>query len=134
MDDQRSCWQVNAHRHEERSLRLLAVNAAPCGYCRQMLAEIFDVDQLKVLFPSKGNHESVNFPDLLPKVRMKREDQFEILIYGNQRFGPSDLGNMSGVLCHRRCALSIQSSDLKDPCCRSLILRNRGCGVYLFRS
>lgn len=31
---------VNALHHGERELRRLAVNAAPCGYCRQFYAEL----------------------------------------------------------------------------------------------
>ncbi|TMK55870.1 MAG: cytidine deaminase [Actinobacteria bacterium] len=63
---------ANAWNNEEEGLKLIAVNAAPCGYCRQFLYEITTAKKLQILLAG-SNPEPLT--TLLP-----------------QAFGPKDLG------------------------------------------
>jgi cytidine deaminase len=63
---------TNAWNHEEEGLSLIAVNAAPCGYCRQFLWEITTAKTLQVLLE---NSDPEPLTEFLPKA-----------------FGPKNLG------------------------------------------
>ncbi|HEX5870413.1 MAG TPA: cytidine deaminase, partial [Longimicrobium sp.] len=63
---------ANAISHGETGLPLLAISAAPCGYCRQFLYETTTASKLQILLSGKP---AVALTTLLP-----------------QAFGPSDLG------------------------------------------
>lgn len=63
---------ANAYLHGERELTAIAVNAAPCGLCRQFMRELHNASDLNILV--KGKDEA-GLCDLLP-----------------QSFGPDDLG------------------------------------------
>lgn len=64
---------VNALHHGERELRRLAVNAAPCGYCRQFYAELACAETVRFSFAggtySLGQLLPMRFKpaDLLPE-------------------------------------------------------------------
>jgi hypothetical protein len=42
---------TNAAWHGETSLKRITLNAAPCGHCRQFLAELVDAVRTQALFP-----------------------------------------------------------------------------------
>ncbi|HEX6782851.1 MAG TPA: cytidine deaminase [Solirubrobacterales bacterium] len=63
---------TNAWNNEEEGLALLAVNAAPCGYCRQFLNELMTAKKLMVLLEGSPAEPLAK---LLPKA-----------------FGPEELG------------------------------------------
>ena len=86
---------TNAWIHGEKGLRDLAINAAPCGYCRQFLYELVTAKRLEILLKQKGSDEPEieKLVDLLPLA-----------------FGPSDLGIKSHLMEPQRHDLSI-----KDP-------------------
>ena len=44
---------MNAWEHGEQGIISLAVNEAPCGYCRQFLNELTTADKLTILLPNK---------------------------------------------------------------------------------
>lgn len=69
---------ANAFLHKEKEIAIIAVNAAPCGFCRQFLYEMADGKQLKILFP---NNNEILLSELLPHA-----------------FGPNDLGKKGGLL------------------------------------
>ncbi|KAL6777495.1 CDD1 [Auxenochlorella protothecoides x Auxenochlorella symbiontica] len=62
---------VNALQHGETALRYIAVSAAPCGHCRQFMAELNEVEELRISF---GGTPPLSLDQLLP-----------------HRFRPSDL-------------------------------------------
>jgi cytidine deaminase len=74
---------TNAWIHGEQGLQALAINAAPCGYCRQFLYELACEKQLEILLKQEGSSEPAIYKiaGLLPKA-----------------FGPSDLGITSKLM------------------------------------
>lgn len=77
----------NAFLHEETEIKMIVVNAAPCGFCRQFLYEMADSENLEILFP-KNNKMFLH--DLLPYA-----------------FGPKDLGREGGMLTMSQCAIKL---------------------------
>jgi len=67
----------NAWLHGETSITKLAINAAPCGYCRQFINELACAHQIEILL----NGQVLDFEQFLP-----------------MSFGPKDLGNHLGLL------------------------------------
>jgi len=63
---------VNAIQHGETELLIIAINAVPCGHCRQFLSELHNADNLKFLFKNSPIKECT-LPDLLP-LRFKPQD------------------------------------------------------------
>lgn len=69
---------ANARLHGERELALVAVNAAPCGHCRQFYSELACADTVRFLFPGGdsgggGAPRSYTLAELLP-MRFKPQD------------------------------------------------------------
>jgi len=77
------CATNHAWLHGERGLSLLAVTAAPCGYCRQFLNELSTAAKLSVLLPADTRRGFSTTPlgALLP-----------------HSFGPTDLGIRGGLM------------------------------------
>ena len=72
---------ANLRHHGESVLQYIAVNAAPCGHCRQFFTELACADDMHFLLPHVGPHgdesvvhQQISLEDLLP-----------------QRFGPKSL-------------------------------------------
>ena len=77
------CAANNAWLHGETGLSLLAVTAAPCGYCRQFLNEIAGASKLAVLLPAsnRAGYRDAPLAEFLPRA-----------------FGPTDLGIKGGLM------------------------------------
>lgn len=77
------CATNNAWLHGEPGLTLLAVTAAPCGYCRQFLNEVSGSAALSVLLPAKNRagYRAAPLGEFLPRA-----------------FGPGDLGIAGGLM------------------------------------
>ena len=76
---------ANAYSNDETGISMLAVSAAPCGYCRQFLNEIPETASMPVIF--KDQMDSIvrtQLEQLLPKA-----------------FGPIDLGIEGGFMHNR---------------------------------
>jgi cytidine deaminase len=74
----------NAWLNGEHGIQMLAVSAAPCGYCRQFLYELTTAQQLSILIPKrKGSltYRSAPLTTLLPDA-----------------FGPADLKITGGLM------------------------------------
>ena len=82
---------ANAWLNEEDGLAALAVSAAPCGHCRQFLAELTTAASLEVLV---AGHEPRLLPELLP-----------------ESFGPEDLGVNARLMSPRGNGLALDASD-----------------------
>jgi len=67
----------NAWLQGETSISKLAINAAPCGYCRQFINELACAQEVDILL----NGDILRFEEFLP-----------------MSFGPKDLGNNFGLL------------------------------------
>jgi cytidine deaminase len=80
----------NAWMHGEQGIDLIAVTAAPCGYCRQFLNELVTADRLTIAIPN----ETRTLRELLPSA-----------------FGPRDLGIDGGLMQVEEHALSIDGDD-----------------------
>jgi cytidine deaminase len=81
---------TNAWMNGEEGIDLIAVNAAPCGYCRQFLNELTTADRLVVAMPK----ETRALRELLPSA-----------------FGPRDLGVNGGLMQRVHHGLTIDSRD-----------------------
>lgn len=96
---------TNAWMNGEQSLPMLAISAAPCGYCRQFLYETGSADKMEVVLAD----EATPLVTLLPDA-----------------FGPSDLGVKTALLEPQWQALSCDASDevakaALDAACRSYV-------------
>ena len=74
----------------EQGIDLIAVTAAPCGYCRQFLNELTTADRLTIAIPN----ETRTLRELLPSA-----------------FGPRDLGIAGGLMQREEHALTIDAQD-----------------------
>lgn len=81
---------ANAWMHGERGIDLIAVTAAPCGYCRQFLNELATAERLTIAMPG-GTRP---LAELLPSA-----------------FGPRDLGIDGGLLQADDHGLVIDEDD-----------------------
>ncbi len=94
----------NAWLNGESGIQLLAISAAPCGYCRQFLNELVTASQLNILLPFNNNFllpfSVTPLTTLLP-----------------QAFGPGDLGVAGGMMSATlgKNVLRLKSGDLSDP-------------------
>jgi cytidine deaminase len=80
------CAVCLAVHNGEHSIRRLAVNAAPCGHCRQFLNEMAGRESLRISFQGA----TYSLADLLP-----------------QSFGPLELGNPFPLMAHRTQAKTL---------------------------
>lgn len=81
---------ANAWMNGEEGIDLIAVTAAPCGYCRQFLNELVTADRLTIAIPN----EIHTLRELLPSA-----------------FGPRDLGIEGGLMQREEHALTIDADD-----------------------
>ncbi len=82
---------ANAWNQDEKSLRSLAVNASPCGHCRQFIRELAGLDKLTVYIP---NTQGTEIHTLLP-----------------DSFGPQDLGVSQALLSHPQQTMQLNTAD-----------------------
>lgn len=80
----------NAWMNGEEGIDMIAVTAAPCGYCRQFLNELATADRLTIAIPN----ETRPLRELLPSA-----------------FGPRDLGINGGLMQREEHALVIDAND-----------------------
>jgi len=98
---------TNAWAAGEDGIDLIAVTAAPCGYCRQFLNELVTADRLVIAMPS----ETRPLRHLLPSA-----------------FGPRDLGVAGGLVQRDDHGLTIEEHDaLADEALRAA---NRSYAPY----
>jgi cytidine deaminase len=74
----------NAWLSGEHGVQMLAINAAPCGYCRQFLYELVTAQELRILLPDPNNpagYAAAPLPTFLPNA-----------------FGPDALGVKGGLM------------------------------------
>jgi cytidine deaminase len=90
----------NALSHGEKSVRILAVTAAPCGHCRQFLNELTSASTLQVVIAGKPK---TTLAALLP-----------------ESFGPADLGVVGGLLGQTATPL-VALSGTGDPTVESAL-------------
>jgi cytidine deaminase len=81
---------TNAWMNGEEGIDLIAVDAPPCGYCRQFLNELTTADRLIVAMPN----ETRALRELLPSA-----------------FGPRDLGIEGGLMQRSDHQLTIDADD-----------------------
>jgi cytidine deaminase len=74
------CAIVNAAQHQEKAISTIAVNAAPCGFCRQFINELNDVNSVELIISGR---KPENFQYYLP-----------------DPFSGRDLGVKTGMLNH----------------------------------
>ena len=92
---------MNAWINGETGLQSLAVNAAPCGYCRQFLYELVTQEHFKVLLPDGQGGDYTSNP---------------LSYYLPDAFGPHDLGKDCGMMDPKYCDhnLSLEGGS-EDP-------------------
>ena len=73
---------MNAWTQGEQGLLAIAVNAAPCGYCRQFLYELVTASRLALIFNEASGHTlTESMAALMPWA-----------------FGPQDYGMQGGLM------------------------------------
>ena len=82
---------ANAIAHGETGMQMLAVSAAPCGYCRQFLYELTTASTLQILLP---NTPAALLTTLIPDA-----------------FGPADLGVTAALMSPQSHGMTLSSSD-----------------------
>jgi len=82
---------VQAMAGGETGLEMIAVSAAPCGYCRQFLNELTTAATLRVQIPG---HPLMDLPQLLPAA-----------------FGPRDLGVDAALMSPQSHGLTLDAPD-----------------------
>jgi cytidine deaminase len=81
---------VQALSNGERGIDMLAISAAPCGYCRQFLNELTSASTLKIVLPDTP---ATSLTSLLPAA-----------------FGPTDLGVAGGLMSPQSHGLKLDAS------------------------
>ena len=104
----------NAYSHDEKAIVMLAVNAAPCGHCRQFLNELAAPHKVQVCIVNLDIRESLT--NLLP-----------------YSFGPRDLGASENLLSTMNHNLTIggAAKSATDPLIQAaLAAANRSYTPY----
>jgi cytidine deaminase len=82
---------MHAISFNETGIDLLAVSAAPCGYCRQFLNELTTASTLQIILP---NTPTTPLTTLLPNA-----------------FGPADLGITAALMSPQSHEMTLESTD-----------------------
>ena len=82
---------AHAYAYGETGMQMLAVSAAPCGYCRQFLYELTTASTLQILLP---NTPTTLLTALLPDA-----------------FGPADLGVTAALMSPQSHGMTIAAKD-----------------------
>ena len=104
----------NAYSHDEKAIVKLAVNAAPCGHCRQFLNELAAPHKVQVCIVNLNIRESLT--NLLP-----------------YSFGPRDLGASENLLStmHHNLTIGGSAKSATDPLIQAaLAAANRSYTPY----
>ncbi len=86
---------MHAWHKGERRITHVAVNAPPCGFCRQFFMELRDAEFIEILLPGEIPR---TLAELLPRP-----------------FGPADLGKTSRLLDEETILLSRKGLPAEDP-------------------
>lgn len=100
---------INAWVHGEQGLASIAVDAAPCGYCRQFLYETSNAANLSVILPE----QTIPLATLLPHA-----------------FGPSELGVAAGFLSHENHGLTLMKPSTAPAVLGALAAANMSYAPY----
>jgi cytidine deaminase len=92
----------------ETGIDLLAVSAAPCGYCRQFLNELTTASTLRIILP---NTPTTPLTSLLPNA-----------------FGPTDLGITAALMSPQSHGMTLDSTD--DVTAAALTAANASYAPY----
>jgi cytidine deaminase len=101
---------VQALSNGETGIEMLAISAAPCGYCRQFLNELTTASTLKIILP---NTPATPLTTLLPAA-----------------FGPIDLGVTGGLMSPQSHGMALSSSINDDVVQAALNAANRSYAPY----
>jgi cytidine deaminase len=94
----------------ETGVEMLAISAAPCGYCRQFLNELTTASTLKIVLP---NTPATLLTALLPAA-----------------FGPTDLGVTAGLMSPQSHGMKLASPANDDVAQAALAAANRSYAPY----
>jgi cytidine deaminase len=100
---------INAWLHGERGLASLALDAAPCGYCRQFLFETTSAAKMSVILPE----QTIPLTTLLPLA-----------------FGPGDLGVSAAFLSPQNHDLSLMKASSSPAVLGALAAANMSYAPY----
>ncbi len=107
----------NAWLSGEAGIQLLAISAAPCGYCRQFLYELVSAPQLSILLPNDSKNP-------LPY------SSTPLTVFLPNAFGPSKLGVTGGLMDPKLCShnLVLDSGTPTDKVIAAALAA--ACGSY----
>jgi cytidine deaminase len=110
------CAIFNAAVNKEKSIVKLAVNAAPCGHCRQYLVEIGDPDKLDVIFCSnKGNFISNKLSEIIPENFGPMNLGIKTNVFNSPAIG-NNIGTVTGVSTDAK--INTTGAKLAEQMCR----------------
>ncbi|HXH93142.1 MAG TPA: cytidine deaminase [Thermoanaerobaculia bacterium] len=101
---------VQALSNGETGVEMLAISAAPCGYCRQFLNELTTAPTLKIILPDTP---ATPLTALLPAA-----------------FGPIDLGVTGGLMSPRSHGMTLAESTNDEVARAALDAANRSYAPY----
>lgn len=101
---------TQALSHGEKGIEMLAISAAPCGYCRQFLNELTTASMLRIILPATP---ATSLTSLLPAA-----------------FGPIDLGVTGGLLSPQSHGMTLSESVNDDVVRAALDAANRSYAPY----
>jgi cytidine deaminase len=101
---------MQALSNGETGIEMLAISAAPCGYCRQFLNELTTASTLRIILP---NTPATSLTSLLPAA-----------------FGPIDLGVTGGLLSPQSHGMTLSESVNDDVVRAALAAANRSYAPY----
>jgi cytidine deaminase len=101
---------VQALSNGETGIEMLAISAAPCGYCRQFLNELTTASTLKIILP---NTPATTLTAMLPAA-----------------FGPIDLGVTGGLMSPQSHRMTLAASTDDDIVRAALDAANRSYAPY----
>jgi cytidine deaminase len=101
---------VQALSNGETGIAMLAISAAPCGYCRQFLNELTSASALKIVLP---NAPATALSSLLPAA-----------------FGPSDLSVAAGLMSPQSHGLKLEAGSIDDIAEAALKAANNSYAPY----
>jgi cytidine deaminase len=100
------------HAHGEKRIVAFAVNAPPCGHCRQFLNELYKKNEMKINIANR-QPSTIFLSDLLPL-----------------SFGPEDLGAESQFLSHPHFSLALKENSNEETVIAALEAAKRAYSPY----
>tara|TARA_R110000868_G_scaffold73459_4_gene213020 strand:+ start:2273 stop:3148 length:876 start_codon:yes stop_codon:yes gene_type:complete len=121
-----------AHQHGETGLVKMAINANPCGHCRQFLFELVDGGRLEILVSGAA---PTTIAKLLPHAFGPGDLKVQGGLLSSQQHALQLMGNANDDLLLKACEVALKSYAPYTKAYAAVVLRTQGgvlfAGAYL---